>query len=138
MKTTPLILAAVFVSPLLAPRAFSAELVKPELIASELAAAKDDALYNDGTRAINEGRWSDAVYISPTTAWAISNPFVGVVQFKGTLLPGQSYTQTLTANVPSLTPGAYHVIVRTDIFAQVFEDTFRSNDTTASPGVVTM
>ena len=82
------------------------------------------------------GVWSDAVYFSPTTAWGISDPFVGDVQYTGTLLPGQSYTQTLTANVPPLTPGTYHVIVRTDIFDQVYEGPYRSNNTTASAAVV--
>ena len=36
----------------------------------------------------------------------------------GTLQPGQSYTASLTANVPSLTPGPYHIFVRADIFNQ--------------------
>ncbi len=82
------------------------------------------------------GRWSDAVYISPTTAWQLSNPFVGRVEFNGTLQPGQSYTQTLVANVPSLTPGAYHVLVRADIFNEVYEGPNESNNTTASGSIV--
>ncbi len=84
------------------------------------------------------GTWSDAVYFSPTTSWAVSDPFVGTMQFTGTLLPGQSYTETLTAHVPPLTPGAYYVIVRTDIFDQVYEGTNRPNGTSASPGVVNL
>ena len=67
------------------------------------------------------GRWSDAVYSLAATTWSVTNPFVGRVQFTGTLLPGQSYTQTLHGIVPPLTPGAYHVIVRTDIFDEVYE-----------------
>ncbi len=82
------------------------------------------------------GRWSDAVYISPNTAWQLSNPFVGRVEFNGTLQPGESYTQTLAANVPSLTPGTYHVLVRSDIFNEVFEAPNESNNTTASGNVV--
>jgi subtilase family serine protease len=92
---------------------------------------------NNGPNAAS-GRWSDAVYFSPTTTWAVSNPFVGRVEFTGTLQPGQSYTQTLQANVPSLTPGPYYVIVRADIFSEVFEGPFRSNNTSASPGVVNL
>ncbi len=84
------------------------------------------------------GTWSDAVYFSPTTTWAVSDPFVGTASFKGTLLPGQSYTETLTADVPSLTPGAYYVIVRADIFDQVYEGTFRPDSTSASPDVVNL
>jgi len=87
MKTTPLILAAVLVSPLFAPRAFSAELVKPELIAYEAADAKDDALYNDGTRAINEGRWSDAVEL-----------FNKVIQLHGSRAEGALYWRAYAEN----------------------------------------
>jgi outer membrane protein assembly factor BamD (BamD/ComL family) len=87
MKTTPLILAAVLVSPLFAPRAFSADLVKPELIAYEAADAKDDALYNDGTRAINEGRWSDAVEL-----------FNKVIQLHGSRAEGALYWRAYAEN----------------------------------------
>ncbi len=58
---------------------------------------------NNGTNPAS-GMWSDALYLSPTTSWSLTNPFIGTLEFQGTLLPGQSYTQTLLANVPSLTP----------------------------------
>jgi HEAT repeat protein len=61
MKATSIFLTAVLASTVFAPRAFSAELVKPELIVYESPADKDATLYDDGTRAINEGRWSDAI-----------------------------------------------------------------------------
>ncbi len=82
------------------------------------------------------GPWTDAVYFSPTTTWSINDPFVGTVEFSGTLAPGQSYTQTLTAKIPPLTPGEYYVIVRTDIFNQVFEGTFTPDKTSASNSVI--
>ncbi|RSL17756.1 HEAT repeat protein [Edaphobacter aggregans] len=88
MKNTSLIFAAILASPLFAPQAFSAELVKPELIAYELSpAAKDDALYNDGTRAINEGRWSDAVDL-----------FNKVVQMRGERAEGALYWRAYAEN----------------------------------------
>ncbi|HEY6376346.1 MAG TPA: HEAT repeat domain-containing protein [Edaphobacter sp.] len=88
MKATSLFLAAVLTSPLFAPQAFSAELVKPELRASELSpAAKDDALYADGTRAINEGRWSDAVDL-----------FNKVVQMHGERAEGALYWRAYAEN----------------------------------------
>ena len=89
---------------------------------------------NNGTNPAT-GRWTDAIYFSPTTTWSISDPFVGMLQYNGTLEPGQSYTQTFTANVPPLTPGADHVIIRTNIFNEVYEGAFASNDTTAAPDV---
>jgi outer membrane protein assembly factor BamD (BamD/ComL family) len=88
MKATSLILAAVLVSPVISTQAFSAEFVKPELIAYEFSpAAKDDALYADGTRAINEGRWSDAVDL-----------FNKVVQMHGERAEGALYWRAYAEN----------------------------------------
>jgi HEAT repeat protein len=88
MKATSLILAAILISPVISTQAFSAELVKPELIAYEFSpAAKDDALYADGTRAINEGRWSDAVEL-----------FNKVVQMHGERAEGALYWRAYAEN----------------------------------------
>lgn len=59
MKTTSLLLAAVLTSSICAPEARAAELAL-EPTAYEAPAGKDAAPYSEGTRAINEGRWSDA------------------------------------------------------------------------------
>src|SRR5579871_180852 len=88
MKNTSLIFAAILITPVISTQAFSAELVKPELIDYELSpAAKDDALYNDGTRAINEGRWSDAVDL-----------FNKVVQMHGERAEGALYWRAYAEN----------------------------------------
>jgi HEAT repeat protein len=55
MKTTSLLLTAVFASVSLAP-AYAAVVMQPE----SFAAAQEGSLYSDGTKAIDEGRWSDA------------------------------------------------------------------------------
>src|SRR5262249_11473429 len=47
--------------------------------------------------------------------------------------PGDSYKATLTAKLPPLLPGSYRVIVRTDIYNEVY-DADRANNTAASPG----
>jgi len=60
MKTTSLFFTTVLTTTLFAASADSAQLVAPEPT-HESSADKDAALYSDGTRAINEGRWSDAV-----------------------------------------------------------------------------
>ena len=61
MKTTSLLLTAVFASVLVAPRVSAAVVVQPAYLVDESsAAAQDGSLYADGTKAINEGRWSDA------------------------------------------------------------------------------
>jgi len=61
MKATSLFFTAVLISTIITSGAHSAELVTSEPITHESSADKDAALYSDGTRAINEGRWSDAV-----------------------------------------------------------------------------
>ncbi|MCH5373133.1 MAG: hypothetical protein JJ992_04105, partial [Planctomycetes bacterium] len=82
------------------------------------------------------GRWSDSVFFSTDAAWDIGDRAVGRIQFTGTLDPGESYTSTLQTTLPSLTPGLYRVIVRADIFNQVYEDVADANNTTASAGTV--
>jgi len=58
MKITSIFLTAVLASS--APLVFAAE-ISPALVTDEAAQAKDSSLYADGTKAIDEGRWSDAV-----------------------------------------------------------------------------
>ena len=60
MKTTSFFLIAVLSLCILAPGVHAAEAVKSEPVASASPADKDATLYSEGTRAINEGRWSDA------------------------------------------------------------------------------
>ena len=65
------------------------------------------------------GTWSDAVYLGTTTTWNISDHYLGTVQHAGTLQPGDSYTGSLTFDMPSVTPGQYYIIVRADIYNQI-------------------
>ena len=87
MKATSIFLTAILATPLLAPRAFSAEIVKPELIVYESPVDKDAALYDDGTRAINEGRWTDAIDL-----------FNKVVQLHGPRAEGALYWRAYAEN----------------------------------------
>src|SRR5262249_39649823 len=57
-------------------------------------------------------------------------------EFIGTLQPGESYTSTLHATLPSLTPGSYRVIVRADVFNQVYEGVNDSNNAATSADAV--
>ena len=60
MKITSIFFAAVLASA--APVVFAAEIAQPAPIADDAAQTKDSSsLYADGTKAIDEGRWSDAV-----------------------------------------------------------------------------
>ena len=72
------------------------------------------------------GTWTDAVYLATTPIWNIGDPIIGEVQYSATgLATGQSYTSTLTAMLPPAIPGQYFLIVRTNIFDDVYEGTSR-------------
>ncbi len=68
------------------------------------------------------GSWTDAVYLSPTSIWNVTDPLVGEVQHsESSLANGGTYTGTLTAVLPPAVPGSYYLIVRTNLFDDVYE-----------------
>lgn len=73
------------------------------------------------------GTWSDAVYLSPTPTWDISDPLVARVVHTGDVAAGDSYTGSTTAFLPGGVPGNYYVIVRTDILNNVRESDDTNN-----------
>jgi len=85
-----------------------------------------------------QGTWSDTAYLSTDATWDIADRPIGRVSFNGTLLSGESYTSTLDAYLPPAIPGQYRIIVRTDIFNQVWEDLADLNNKTASPTTLTV
>jgi hypothetical protein len=89
-------------------------------------------------RSVNtaKGSWSDAVYLSSDANWDIKDRFLGRVVHSGNLVQDATYTSTLTANLPALTPGQYRIIVRTDAQNQVYEgDNEVNNLTTAASAI---
>jgi subtilase family serine protease/N-acetylneuraminic acid mutarotase len=83
------------------------------------------------------GRWTDAVYLSSDKVWDINDAEIGRVDRDGPLAGQATYTATLTAKLPPVTPGNYYVIVRTDVRNRVREEN-ESNNTTASSGAMTV
>jgi len=80
--------------------------------------------------------WADTAYLSADATWDLGDRPLGRVPFVGNLLPGGSYTASLDAELPPVAPGQYRVIVRTDIFNQIFEDLNEANNRLASAGVI--
>lgn len=78
------------------------------------------------------GQWSDAVYLSSDNVWDINDPLVGRLSFNGILEKGQSYTQILETFLPPALPGQYRLIVRPDIYNQIYEATIEANNFTTS------
>ncbi|MEX2307284.1 MAG: CARDB domain-containing protein [Pirellulales bacterium] len=71
---------------------------------------------NDAT-----GAWFDSIYISADDQWDLGDAFFGRVHHQGGVLAGASYTEMLTAPLPGVLPGNYHVIVRSDIRNHIAE-----------------
>ncbi|HND23400.1 MAG TPA: putative Ig domain-containing protein, partial [Rhodocyclaceae bacterium] len=84
--------------------------------------------------------WTDAVYLSDDNTWDIGDRLLGKVTHTGVLGQDGSYTASLDALIPPTKPGQYRVIVRPDIYNEVYEGPYRSageaNNFTTSPNVL--
>ena len=73
------------------------------------------------------GSWSDSVYLSLDDTWDINDAFFGVATHSGTVDGGSSYSNSVTATLPGVTPGQYKVIVRSDIRNRIPESDETNN-----------
>lgn len=67
------------------------------------------------------GEWSDGVYLSADDQLDIDDAFFASAAINGPINPGQGYTRSVSAAIPGVLPGDYHVIVRSDIRNQIDE-----------------
>ncbi|MGD9632157.1 MAG: CARDB domain-containing protein, partial [Pirellulales bacterium] len=74
-----------------------------------------------------KGSWFDSLYLSTDDHWDVGDAYVGQHQHSGDVAPGGSYTATLTAPLPAVTPGRYYVIARSDIRNQIPESSESNN-----------
>ena len=84
------------------------------------------------------GAWTDSLYLSTDSTWDLGDVLLGKVAHGGGLLAGASYTSQLLATLPPAKAGQYRIIVRSDIFNEVYEGVNERNNMTASPDVVTV
>nr|WP_013334799.1 CARDB domain-containing protein [Gloeothece verrucosa]ADN18050.1 YD repeat protein [Gloeothece verrucosa PCC 7822] len=116
------------------------EITVPSTLTPGSSISIDWTVTNTGINAAN-GKWTDAVYLSTDSIWDIDDLLLGRVEYKeGTLAPNHSYKQTLeTVGVP-LKPGQYRLIVRPDIYNQIYEADGEANNytTSASPLTITV
>lgn len=73
------------------------------------------------------GSWYDAVYISADSTWDVNDAMFGRVLHTGDVQPLGSYSESLTATLPGVLPGNYHVIIRSDIRNQIAESNEQNN-----------
>ncbi len=83
-------------------------------------------IHNDGSNAA-QGSWYDSIYFSSDSIWDIGDTLFGRVQHQGVVNGGASYTGSLTAALPGMVPGNYHVIIRSDILNYVAESNENNN-----------
>jgi VCBS repeat-containing protein len=88
------------------------------------------------------GTWTDSVYLSSTPEWNYTDPLLGRVSYTGTLTQNQTYTSTLTAAIPPTKLGQYYIIVRSDIYNQVYEGPANSlgelNNFAVAPNILSL
>ncbi|MEM9272984.1 MAG: CARDB domain-containing protein, partial [Cyanobacteria bacterium P01_F01_bin.143] len=85
----------------------------------------------NGESPIAEGTWSDAVYLSSDGIWDIEDVLLGRVELSGPLGPEESLTNTLETVLPPAVSDEYRIIVRPDIYNQIYERN-EDNNRTAS------
>ena len=56
---------------------------------------------SNGASVSANGAWYDALYLSPTPGFSVSDPLLGRVYQTQNLAPSGSYTGTLTATLPA-------------------------------------
>ncbi|MGO9809269.1 MAG: Ig-like domain repeat protein, partial [Isosphaeraceae bacterium] len=91
---------------------------------------------NNGTGATNSPTWTDAVYLSRDQTLSADDIFIGTAENPSALAPGESYTQSLTANIPGNPTGPFFVIVAADSNDGQAEYPFNNDNVTASSAVV--
>ena len=84
------------------------------------------------------GSFTDAVYLSADPNWDISDPLLGTLRYSGGLAAGASVTQNLNVAIPATAPGQYFLIVRTDLFNEIYEGFNEYNNATSSTDLLTV
>ena len=82
------------------------------------------------------GRWTDAVYLSADNSWDLGDKLLGKVSHTGDLGANGTYTGTLRAKLPPLKDGNWRIIVRPDLFNEVYEGpiTYTETGLNIAPG----
>ena len=92
----------------------------------------DWTVINQGENAA-KGNWSDGVYLSSDAVWDVNDQFLGRVSLNSTIAPSETYQLSLNVTLPPVNPGDYRIIVRPDLYNQVYEAENELNNRTTSP-----
>ncbi|WP_346949757.1 putative Ig domain-containing protein, partial [Dyella sp.] len=92
-------------------------------------------IVNDSTNPAY-GQWTDAIYLSMDNVWGLDDILLGKVTHSGDLAGGASYSGKLTAQLPPLKDGHWRIIVRPDLYNEVYEGgiSYGPNGLVMAPG----
>lgn len=93
---------------------------------------------NTGTGATSAGRWFDQIVLSLDNDWNTTedNIYLATVLNPNYLPVGESYQNSATISIPRGINGSYHFLVRTDVYGNVFEDSFENDNTRVTDPIV--
>ncbi len=81
---------------------------------------------NQGQTEAN-GRWVDLVYLSQDETWDPEDVLVARYERSARVRPGEAYVQSVVDRLPSVVPGRYWVIARTNVGRTLRESDFTNN-----------
>ena len=110
-----------------------ADLIVTNVVIPSSAQSGDDLTieYTVSNESINQaiGSWTDAIYLSSDNQWDLSDKLLGKVTHSGGLNASGSYAGSLTAKLPPLKEGSWRVIVRPDLYNEVYEGAISYTET---------
>ena len=114
--------------------------VTPTLVAASPAAITATwAVTNQDAAATTVTQWVDRIFLTSTAqSPGFEDLEIGEVVHQGALGVGQSYTQSLTFELPAGFEADFQVYVITDVLNQVFEGANENNNGTASTDIVSV
>jgi uncharacterized repeat protein (TIGR01451 family) len=88
----------------------------------------DWTVANQGTVAINNPSWGDAVYFSSDAVLGNDDLRLATAPASGPLAIGATYTRQVQAMLPVVAPGNYFLIIQSDYLSNVFEGQREDNN----------
>jgi RHS repeat-associated protein len=80
------------------------------------------------------GNWQDSVYLSTTPTITSSSILLGAVQHSGGLAANASYNASLSATLPAVAAGNYHVLMQVDSLFQTGDENYADTILAATTG----
>lgn len=109
------------------------DIQKPATIFSGQPTTINWSVKNQGQSNTLVNSWSDRVYLSQDTSLNPANAFtLATISHTGVLKIDSTYTASANVTIPNYISGPYFIYVSTDIFNQVFEHIYESNNTSRS------